>query len=279
MASDIRLSELKHEVLRLLKEDEEFRYAIAGLIGLSTVIDELKSLKEIIIEHIKAIRELQKTVAEHGKAIRELQEAIARQGEAIKELQKTVAEHGKAIRELQEAIARQGEAIKELQKTVAEHGKAIRELQEAIARQGEAIKELQEEMIRLRASVYAIGNRYGVVTEEAFRSAISYLVGDLLKGYRVERWVYYDNRGIVYGVSSLIEVDVLIRDKEHVLVEYKAHVDRGDISEFERVAKLYEEVVGIKPKKLVVGASVTERAIELARSLEIEIRAGSIYRR
>ena len=223
MASDIRLSELKHEVLRLLKEDEEFRYAIAGLIGLSTVIDELKSLKEIIIEHIKAIRELQKTVAEHGKAIRELQEAIARQGEAI--------------------------------------------------------KELQEEMIRLRASVYAIGNRYGVVTEEAFRSAISYLVGDLLKGYRVERWVYYDNRGIVYGVSSLIEVDVLIRDKEHVLVEYKAHVDRGDISEFERVAKLYEEVVGIKPKKLVVGASVTERAIELARSLEIEIRAGSIYRR
>ncbi|MEM4682807.1 MAG: hypothetical protein QXR37_05610, partial [Ignisphaera sp.] len=88
MASDIRLSELKHEVLRLLKEDEEFRYAIAGLIGLSTVIDELKSLKEIIIEHIKAIKELQKTVAEHGKAIKELQEAIARQGEAIKELQK-----------------------------------------------------------------------------------------------------------------------------------------------------------------------------------------------
>jgi len=35
VASDIRVNELKQEILRLLKEDEEFRYAIAGLIGLN----------------------------------------------------------------------------------------------------------------------------------------------------------------------------------------------------------------------------------------------------
>ena len=37
---------LKKEILRLLKEDEEFRYAVAGLIGLDKILNELKSLRE-----------------------------------------------------------------------------------------------------------------------------------------------------------------------------------------------------------------------------------------
>ena len=251
MASDIRVNELKQEILRLLKEDEEFRYAIAGLIGLNTIISELKSLKEAILDNSRDIRELQKAVIEHSRAIKELQEVVV--------------EHGKAIKALQETIIEHSNAIMELQKAVIEHSRAI--------------KELQGEMVGLRASIYAVGNRYGVVTEEAFRSAISYLVEDLLKEYKVERWVYYDSRGAVYGTSSTIEIDVLVRDKEHILIEYKAHVDKGDIGELERIAKLYEEAVGVKAKKVIVGASVTERAVELARTLGIEVRAGNIYRK
>lgn len=237
VAGDVRVNELKQEILRLLKEDEEFRYAIVGLIGLNTIISELKGLKEAILNNSRAIKELQETVVEHGKAIKSLQETIIEHSRAIKELQKAVLEHSRAI------------------------------------------KELQGEMVRLRASIYAVGNRYGVVTEEAFRSAISYLVEDLLKEYKVERWVYYDSRGTVYGTPSTIEIDVLVRDRERILIEYKAHVDKGDIGELERIAKLYKEAVGVEAKKIIVGASVTERAVELARTLGIEVRAGSIYRK
>ncbi|MCS7102727.1 MAG: hypothetical protein NZ992_02455 [Candidatus Korarchaeum sp.] len=37
---------LKQEILRLLKEDEEFRYTVAGLLGLREVIEELRKLRE-----------------------------------------------------------------------------------------------------------------------------------------------------------------------------------------------------------------------------------------
>ncbi|MEM1842734.1 MAG: hypothetical protein QXL19_10205, partial [Ignisphaera sp.] len=93
MASDIRVNELKQEILRLLKEDEEFRYAIAGLIGLNTIISELKSLKEAILDNSRDIRELQKAVLEHSRAIKELQEVVVEHGKAIKALQETIIEH------------------------------------------------------------------------------------------------------------------------------------------------------------------------------------------
>lgn len=57
-----------------------------------------------------------------------------------------------------------------------------------------------------------------------------------------------------------------------MLVEHKAHVDKCNISEFECIAKLYGEIVEINPKRLIVGASVTEKAVELAKTLGIEIK-------
>ncbi len=46
-------TELKSEILRLLKEDEEFRYAVAGYLGLSEVLRRLDSL---IKEQVKISR-------------------------------------------------------------------------------------------------------------------------------------------------------------------------------------------------------------------------------
>jgi hypothetical protein len=37
---------LKWEFLELLKSDEEFRLAVAGLLGLDTILSELKRLRE-----------------------------------------------------------------------------------------------------------------------------------------------------------------------------------------------------------------------------------------
>jgi hypothetical protein len=212
----ITREELRRELLRLLKEDEEFRYAVAGLLGLEEVLKRLD-------ENTKAIRRLQEQVAENTKTIRSLQEQVI--------------EHSKAIRSLQEEIIK--------------HSKLIE---------------------RLISAVQAIGMRYGVFTEKAFREGLKYLIEDLLKVYKVERWEYYDNEGIVYGHPSVIEVDVLIRDKERVLVEYKSLADKSDVAELYRIGILYERVTGVKPRLLMVAAGIKRRALELARQLGVEIR-------
>jgi len=150
-------------------------------------------------------------------------------------------------------------------------------LQEAVARLEEAVKSLQEAVRDLSRTVAAIGRRYGVVTEEAFRSSIKYLVEDLLRIYRVSKWIYYDSEGLVYGAPSVIEIDVLIRDNEHILVEYKAYANKGDVSELFRIGLLYERIQNIKPRLLLVAASISKVVLETAVRLGVEVRSGETF--
>ena len=198
--------DLRREMLRLLKEDEEFRLAVTGLLGIDEILKAIKSLQEQMVK-------------------------------------------------LQEQVAK---------------------LQEQVAKQGEAILALQRSHEKLAASITALGYRYGIYTEDVFRDAIKYLIEDLLKAYEVRRWTYYDNEGVVFGYPSVIDVDVLIRDNEHILIEYKASIDRGDIAELAREGILYERVNKVKPKLLIVGPVVRKRALELAKALNIEVRATEV---
>ncbi len=218
---------LKKEFLKLLKEDEEFRYAVAGLIGLEEIL---------------------KRIDRNTEAIKSLQEQVTR-------LQRQVEEHSKVIRALQEQVVK---------------------LQEQMVKHSKAIENLQKQMVKLQAHVNALGARYGVCTEEAFRESIKYLVEDLLGVYEVRKWTYYDEKGEVFGYPSIIDVDVLVKDDTHILIEYKAHVDRGDVAELYRIGKLYEKVTGKKPKLLLVAAVIRDRAYELAKKMGIEVR-GYVY--
>ncbi|MEM4455354.1 MAG: hypothetical protein QXT28_11620 [Thermofilaceae archaeon] len=47
------LVDLKSELLRLLKEDEEFRYTVAGLLGLREILNELRKLREDFLTFVK----------------------------------------------------------------------------------------------------------------------------------------------------------------------------------------------------------------------------------
>lgn len=249
------LNEFKQKILTLLREDEEFRYAVAGLIGLTEILRELRELRRAVHEQGEILRTLQEAVVRHEKTIQSLQEVILRHEKIIQSLQETIVRHERAILSLQEAV---------------------KSLAEAVARQGRAIESLQESVRDLSRTVAAIGRRYGVVTEEAFREAIKYLIEDLLKTYKVTRWTYLDSEGVVHGAPSIIEIDVLIRDYEHILVEYKAYADRGDVAELHRIGILYEKILKIKPRLLIVAASISRRAYELAKNLGIEVRAGEI---
>ena len=58
---------------------------------------------------------------------------------------------------------------------------------------------------------------------------------------------------MVSATPSIVEVDVIIKDGIHLLVEVKSRVDPGDILELARIGKLYEKVTGVKPRLAIVG--------------------------
>lgn len=204
---------MKEELIKLLEEDKEFRYAVAGLLGIEEILKRIDKNTEALIKLQEQVTKLQEQVAEHSRAIRSLQEQLIKHSEAIE---------------------------------------------------------------KLASSVQAIGMRYGVFTEEAFREGIKYLIKDLLKEYKVDKWIYYDKEGFVYGYPSIIEVDVLVRDKEYILVEYKSMTDKSDVAELYRIGKLFEREEKIKPKLLIVSPSIRKRAKELAEKLGIETRGNIV---
>jgi Uncharacterized conserved protein containing a coiled-coil domain len=125
--------------------------------------------------------------------------------------------------------------------------------------------------LRLDRNIRALGARWGVMAESAFRNSLK---GLLEKSFniKVERWTSYDNEGLVYGYPSDVEVDVAIRDQELILIEVTSHTKKSDVSLFNRKAIFYEKKVGKKPSRLLlVTPYADDDAQELAKKLKIEL--------
>ena len=202
---------LKSEILRLLKEDEEFRYAVAGLIGLEEV---LKRLDRHEAQLVKLREDMNKLREDMNK------------------------------------------------------------LREDMNRLREDMNRLREDMNRgfelLRRHIDALGARWGLLAEESFRAGMVGVVERYFGG-RVKRWTYYDEEGFVFGFPSPVEVDMVISDEEHILVEIKSSVSRADVYEFWKVGQLYERIRGVKPRLAIVSPFVREEAKKLAKELGIDV--------
>jgi hypothetical protein len=84
----------------------------------------------------------------------------------------------------------------------------------------------------------------GVFNEDAFRSGVRELLRDV--GYSVDRWVYYGDRGYVYGYPSEVELDVVARDGRTFAVEITSALRRGDLQQIKRKVELFSAVTGRK---------------------------------
>ncbi|MCX8176670.1 MAG: DUF3782 domain-containing protein, partial [Candidatus Bathyarchaeota archaeon] len=122
-------------------------------------------------------------------------------------------------------------------------------------RHDEEIARLRVDMVEgfnlLRRHVDALGARWGLLSEQAFRDGLRSIVEREL-GLKVEKWVKWDGEGYVHGHPSEIDVDVAVHDDKVILVEVKSHVKRADVSAFKRKAEFYEKVEGRKPDRLVI---------------------------
>jgi len=92
--------ELKSEILRLLKEDEEFRYAVAGLIGLGEILKRLdkhdEKFNEIIArlsEHDRKFTEIMARLSEHDKKFNEIMTRLSEHDRKFTEIMTRLSEH------------------------------------------------------------------------------------------------------------------------------------------------------------------------------------------
>jgi hypothetical protein len=118
--------------------------------------------------------------------------------------------------------------------------------------------------------VDALGARWGLHSEASFRDGLRRVIGRRF-GVEVQRWEHQDAEGVVFGHPARVELDIVVRDGETVLVEIKSHAGRAAVAEFRRTADLYDKIHGTRSRRLLVAPAVDQRALEQAAQLDIEI--------
>ncbi|MCS7117350.1 MAG: DUF3782 domain-containing protein [Thaumarchaeota archaeon] len=211
--------ELKKELLRLLKEDEEFRYAVVGLLGLEEILRRFDRHEE---ELVRLREDMNRGFARYDSELAKLRE----------DMNKGFERYDRELVRLREDMNRGFAAVEK--------------------------------------QISALGARWGIMAESAFRAGLKEIIERYFGG-KVTKWGLFDREGFVYGSPAVVEADVLVRDREHLLVEVKSSVSKGDVIELKRISELYERETGVRPKLVIVSPFVDERALELARHFGIEV--------
>jgi hypothetical protein len=121
------------------------------------------------------------------------------------------------------------------------------------------------------STIGALGSRWGLHTEQAFRNALKGIL-EKFTGVEVLNITEYDNTGVVFGHPDQIELDIIIKNGLLIIVEIKSSMSKPDMCIFERKVRFYEELRNRKASEMIViSPMVALNAIPVAETLGIRI--------
>jgi len=280
--------ELKKKILKLLREDEEFRLAVAGLLGMDTILRELKKLREDF-QHF--MREQERRWEENSKR---WEEANRRFEILESELRKLREDFNKFV-ELQEKRweeearrweennkrweennKRWEEAYKRfeaIEKKLLEHDEKFESVNKELKRLSKAVAELQ-------IIVGSMGRRWGRDLEKMVLEIYRHALEERgIEPGKVEKFKYVDREGRYLGKGAAIEVDIYIHDDKVYLLEVKSRTELEDVEWFSRKVKIVEEIIGKKAEKyIIVTVHIDDDALMRAIELGLDVVYGSVIR-
>ena len=131
-------------------------------------------------------------------------------------------------------------------------------------------EEIMLQALKHDRSIGALGSRWGLQSEKAFRDA---LAGILEKNFGVEvvNVNEYDDEGVVFGRPDQVELDVIIKNGLLLICELKSSIDKAGMYIFERKARYYERRHQRTANRLIViSPMIDARARKVAERLGIE---------
>jgi hypothetical protein len=238
---------LKQEFLQLLKSDEEFRLAVAGLLGFETLLNELKKLRE------------------------DFQIFVKEQEKRWEENEKRWIENEKRW---EEAFKR----FEAIEKKLAEHSNILREHSMRFDRIEERLIEHDKSLARLEVVLGHFGGRWGRSMErmvlEIFREVLEERG---IEPGKVEKFEYIDSDGRYYKKGARIEVDIYVHNNKLYLIEVKALAEYEDVEHFHDIAQAVEKILGRKADKLIlITVDIFNDALKRAEELGIDVIYGAL---
>ena len=125
-------------------------------------------------------------------------------------------------------------------------------------------------------SIGALGARWGLQSERAFRSALAAILEQSF-GVEVAHVNEYDASGEVFGRPDQVELDVIVKNGVLIICELKSSMSKSDMYTFERKARFYERLKDRQANRLlVISPMIDHRAVPVAERLGIETYGDSL---
>ncbi|CAK0781725.1 conserved hypothetical protein [Gammaproteobacteria bacterium] len=137
-------------------------------------------------------------------------------------------------------------------------------------------EEIMAQAKKYERGIGALGSRWGMQSEKAFRDA---LAGILEKnfGVQVVNVNEYDDQGVVFGRPDQVELDVVVHNGLLLICELKSSIDKAGMYSFERKVRFYEKQhQRVANRLIVVSPMIDARARKVAEQLGIETYGDSI---
>jgi len=95
--------------------------------------------------------------------------------------------------------------------------------------------------LKLDQTIGAVGARWGLHSEAAFRNALTGILSSMNPGYDIINYQEFDEEGIVFDKPDQVEIDIIVKDGVIYIIEMKSSVSKADIAIFLRKVKFYEK--------------------------------------
>ena len=232
------LSDIKSRILKLLKEDEEFRYAVAGLIGLSEILKEIREHDRKFNEILKVLKDHSARLEEHDRKFNRLEAKLLEHDKKFNEILKVLEEHSARLEE-------HDRKFNEILARLEEHDKKFNSIMNEI-------REIRRYMDRMAISL-----------EEEAREVIRYKLRSMGLDVELRQLMLPDLEVNLYGVKD----DIFIIG-EVVTRAGLAVVERVD-KILERLIKNYPSYTRRKVLKVIYTLWITPESVEEARRRNI----------
>ena len=130
--------------------------------------------------------------------------------------------------------------------------------------------EIMAQAKKFDRSIGALGARWGLQSEKAFRDALAGILEESF-GVQVVNVNEYDDQGVVFGRPEQVELDLIVRNGLLLICELKSSIDKAGMYIFERKARFYEQRHQRTANRLIViSPMIDARARKVAERLGIE---------
>ena len=258
---------LKEEILRLIKEDEEFRYAIIGLLGLHR-LDKIEEAILRLTENVAKLAELQaKTEAR-----------LAKVEERLFKVEERLEEHDKKFVAIKERLEEHDKKFNAILEELLIHRKKLEDHDKMFNLIFEELKGLKLVTDEISVTIGSITRRYGKDLEKTILKIYKdQLIQMGINPDNAKRFRYIDKEG-KYGIKGKeYEFDIVVSDDAIDVIEVKTHASKDDVEWFnDKVERVKSEFGKPLRRKVTVAVHIDEDALDRANELGINAIYGHV---